>query len=114
MSAYAFMVFNLFSAPCFGVIGAMRKELGSVKKTIEVVCFQIVLAWCLAVLINQLGINFIFIMVIGIIVIAILKLTKNSKQGTKKSVEDVHIVTIVNKLFLYNLQYYNSTFYDYI
>ena len=53
MSAYAYMVFNLFSAPCFGAIGAMRKELGSVKKTIKVVCFQIVLAWCLAVLINN-------------------------------------------------------------
>ena len=26
-SAYAFVVFNLFSAPCFGAIGAMRREL---------------------------------------------------------------------------------------
>ena len=26
-SAYAFMVFNLFSAPCFGAIGAMKREL---------------------------------------------------------------------------------------
>lgn len=31
-SAYAFMVFNLFSAPCFGAIGAMRRELGGTKK----------------------------------------------------------------------------------
>ncbi len=26
-AAYAFMVFNLFSAPCFGAIGAMKREL---------------------------------------------------------------------------------------
>jgi len=26
-SSYAFMVFNLFSAPCFGAIGAMKREL---------------------------------------------------------------------------------------
>ena len=31
-SAYAFMVFNLFSAPCFGAIGAMKRELRSEQK----------------------------------------------------------------------------------
>ena len=54
-SAYAFMVFNLFSAPCFGAIGAMRKELGSTIKTGKVVIFQITLAWCLATLVYQIG-----------------------------------------------------------
>lgn len=33
-SAYAFMVFNLFSAPCFGAIGAMKRELREQKKII--------------------------------------------------------------------------------
>jgi len=31
-SSYAFMVFNLFSAPCFGAIGAMKRELRWNKK----------------------------------------------------------------------------------
>ncbi len=84
LSAYAFMVFNLFSAPCFGAIGAMRKELGSAKKTIRVVCFQIVFAWCFATLINQLGINLILIagMILGLI--KIFRITKSSNQKTKK------------------------------
>ena len=55
VSAYAFMVFNLFSAPCFGAIGAMRKELGSAKKTLITVAFQIGIAWVLATLVNLIG-----------------------------------------------------------
>jgi ferrous iron transport protein B len=54
-SAYAFMVFNLFSAPCFGAIGAMKKEFISNKKVILAVLFQTGLAWILAVLVFQIG-----------------------------------------------------------
>ncbi len=54
-SAYAFMVFNLFSAPCFGAIGAMREELGTTKRMWKAVFFQTGLAWILAVFIFQLG-----------------------------------------------------------
>ena len=44
-SAYAFMVFNLFSAPCFGAIAAMKRELGGTKKMIKAVIFQTIFAW---------------------------------------------------------------------
>ena len=54
-SAYAFMVFNLFSAPCFGAIGAMRSELGSARKTLFAVLFQIGVAWVLASLVFGFG-----------------------------------------------------------
>ena len=54
-SAYAFMVFNLFSAPCFGAIGAMKRELGGTKKMLKAVAFQTVLAWVLATIIYQIG-----------------------------------------------------------
>ncbi len=54
-SAYAFMVFNLFSAPCFGAIAAMKRELGGTKKMIKAVSFQTVLAWILATLVYQIG-----------------------------------------------------------
>lgn len=50
-SAYSYIVFNLFSAPCFAAIGTMKKELGGTFKTICAVTYQIVLAWCLATLI---------------------------------------------------------------
>jgi ferrous iron transport protein B len=52
-SAYAFMAFNLFSAPCFGAIGAMRKELGSAKKMWQAILFQTGLAYVLGILIYQ-------------------------------------------------------------
>ena len=54
-SAYAFMIFNLFSAPCFGAIGAMRRELGSKKKLLGAITFQTVFAWVLATIVYQVG-----------------------------------------------------------
>ena len=54
-SAYAFMVFNLFSAPCFGAIGAMRRELGTKKKMLKAIVFQTGMAWILAVLVFNIG-----------------------------------------------------------
>lgn len=55
ITGYAFMVFNLFSAPCFGAIGAMRKELGSKKRMWQAIIFQTGLAWILASLIHLIG-----------------------------------------------------------
>lgn len=54
-SAYAFMAFNLFSAPCIGTIGAMKRELGSSKKMLLAVLFQTFLAWIIAVIIFGIG-----------------------------------------------------------
>ena len=54
-SAYAFMVFNLFSAPCFGAIGAMRREFGSTRKMFKAIAFQTTLAWILASLVFNIG-----------------------------------------------------------
>ena len=50
-SALGFMVFNLFSAPCFASIAAMKNELGSTKKTIYGVLFQTGFAYVLATLV---------------------------------------------------------------
>ena len=55
LSAYAYMVFNLFSAPCFGAIGAMKKEFGSTKKTFIAVLFQTGIALILSSLIFGIG-----------------------------------------------------------
>lgn len=51
VSAYSFIVFNLFSAPCFAAISTMKKELGSIRKTVFAVFYQICLAWILSSLI---------------------------------------------------------------
>lgn len=50
-SAYAFVVFNLFSAPCIASIAAMKNELRSARKTIFAVLFQIGFAWVVSSLI---------------------------------------------------------------
>lgn len=54
-SAYAYLTFVLFSAPCVGALSATRKEIGSTKKFISSIAFQIVLAWILATIIGCIG-----------------------------------------------------------
>ena len=78
-SAYAFMVFNLFSAPCFGAIGAMKRELGGTKKMLKAVLFQTVFAWGLAIIVYQIGsriengtLNIANIVILGIILLVVL------------------------------------------
>ena len=78
-SAYAFMVFNLFSAPCFGAIGAMKRELGGTKKMLKAVAFQTIFAWLLATVVYQIGsrieqdiLSLADLIVIGIILLIVL------------------------------------------
>lgn len=53
-SAYAYVAFNLFSAPCFGAISAMRKTLGSSKNMLKAVGYQIGIAYIISCLINMI------------------------------------------------------------
>ena len=73
-SAYAFMVFNLFSAPCFGAIGAMRRELGSTGKLLKAVLFQTGMAWVLATIVYQVGSRLTGVNPINIIIICVILL----------------------------------------
>lgn len=54
-SAYAFMIFNLFSAPCIAAIATMRKELGSTKIMLKGIFFQTGIAWLLASVVGMIG-----------------------------------------------------------
>ena len=58
-SAYAFVAFNLFSAPCLASIGAMKNELKSTKKALFAILFQIVIAWIISSIIFQVGRRFV-------------------------------------------------------
>ena len=53
-SAYAFVLFNLFSAPCLASIGTMKNELKSTRKTMFAVFFQIIGAWIFSALVFQM------------------------------------------------------------
>ena len=91
-SAYSFMVFNLFSAPCFGAIGAMKRELGGTKKMLKAVGFQTIFAWILATIVYQVGsriesgvINISNVIVIGIIVILVIAIVINRAKESECS-----------------------------
>ena len=55
VTAFAFMMFILFSAPCFAAIGAMRREFGSWKWTMIAVGYQTGFAYIVALLVNVIG-----------------------------------------------------------
>lgn len=54
-SAMGYMIFTLFSAPCFGAIGAMKRELNNSKDFWRAIMFQTGLAWILASLVGIWG-----------------------------------------------------------
>ncbi len=72
ISAYAFMIFNLFSAPCFGAIGAMRRELGSRKKMLLAVLFQTSYAWLIATLFYQIASRIKYVNIANLVIILLL------------------------------------------
>ena len=89
-AAYAFMVFNLFSAPCFGAIGAMQRELGSTKRMLKAVLFQTSCAWILATIVYQIGsrlesgsINWVNLVIILAVVVVLARIivSKFIKKG---------------------------------
>ncbi len=55
VTAFAFLVFNLFTPPCFAAIGAMYSELGSKKWLAKALGFQLGIGYMLALLITQIG-----------------------------------------------------------
>ena len=59
VSAYSYMAFNLLCMPCFAAVGAIRREMGSVKWTLRTVAFQMLVAYVVALLVNVVG-NLIF------------------------------------------------------
>lgn len=59
VSAYSYMAFNLLCMPCFAAVGAIRREMGSLKWTLRTVGFQMLVAYVVALLINVVG-NLIF------------------------------------------------------
>ena len=55
-SAMGYMIFTLFSAPCFGAIGAMKRELNNGHDFWRAIFFQTGLAWILASLVGIWGV----------------------------------------------------------
>lgn len=78
LAAYSFMAFNLLCAPCFAAIGAIKKEMNSIKWTLFAVGYQTGFAYLVALIINNIGKGFL----LGIIVLLIIrKIYKDKKNG---------------------------------
>lgn len=60
LAAYSFLTFNLLCAPCFAVIGAIKREMNDLKWTIAAIGFQTGLAYVVSLLIYQFGLVFIY------------------------------------------------------
>lgn len=52
--AYSFMIFNLLCAPCFAAIGAIKREMGSVKWTWGTVAYMCGFAYAISLIVYQL------------------------------------------------------------
>lgn len=55
LNAYCLMLFCLLYVPCVAAVATIKKESGSVKFTVGLMAFQIILAWIAAVLVFQIG-----------------------------------------------------------
>jgi ferrous iron transport protein B len=55
LAAISFLVFNLFDSPCLAAISTMAKEMGSKKYFWFAIIFQNVMAYCIALMVYQIG-----------------------------------------------------------
>ncbi len=55
VGGYAYLVFNMLCAPCFAAIGAIKREMNSAKWTWTAIGYQCLLAYVVALCINQIG-----------------------------------------------------------
>ena len=53
--AYSFMIFQLLCAPCFAAIGAIKREMGSIKWTWITVGYMCAFAYAISLIVYQIG-----------------------------------------------------------
>ncbi len=55
LNAYCLMLFCLLYIPCIAAMATIKKESGSLKFTMGLMAFQVILAWAASVLVFQIG-----------------------------------------------------------
>ena len=90
LAAYSFLVFNLLCAPCFAAIGAIKREMNSVKWTWFAIGYQCLFAYAVSLMIYQIGsvfaggMNFIgLIAALAVLAAMLYMLFKPYKEATK-------------------------------
>ena len=94
VAAYSFLVFNLLCAPCFAAIGAIKREMNNAKWTWFAIGYQCLLAYCVSLVINQVGSAIFYgvytpwlIVAIALIVLFIWLLVRPYKEATTLNVK---------------------------
>ena len=55
LAAYSFLIFNLLCAPCFAAMGAIKREMNNGKWTLFAIGYQTLFAYCIALMVWQIG-----------------------------------------------------------
>lgn len=55
IAGYSFLIFNMLCSPCVAAIGAIRREMGSLRWTVFALIYQTGLAYVISLIIYQLG-----------------------------------------------------------
>ena len=55
VAALAYLMFNLFTPPCFAALGAMNSEMQSKKWLFGAICFQLATGYTIAYFVYQIG-----------------------------------------------------------
>lgn len=91
-AAYAFLVFNLLSAPCFAAIGAIKREMNNGKWTWFAIGYQTVFAYAIALVVYQFGSMFGgygnvfgFIVALAVLACIVYLLVRKDKYNNKLS-----------------------------
>ena len=58
VAGYSFLIFNLLCAPCFAAMGAIRREMNSMKWTMFAIGYQCGFAYVISLIIYQFGMLF--------------------------------------------------------
>ncbi len=94
LAAFSFLTFNLLCAPCFAAIGAIKREMNSAKWTAFAIAYQCVLAYCVSLVIYQVGSAFTgnlnivgLIFAVAIVAFAVYMLVRPYKEADRLSVK---------------------------
>lgn len=102
VTGYAFLVFNLFTPPCFAAIGAMNSEMGSKKWLRRGIGFQFAVGYILAMVISQVGSLIVYgtpamgfvpavIILFVTIVYVVYKIRKSDKEKELNNLDEVGV-----------------------
>lgn len=90
IQGFSFLIFNLLCAPCCAAMGAIKREMNSGKWTAFAIGYQCLFAYCISLIINQLGMLFtgngniigsvVAFAIIGFMIYMIIKPYKESTE----------------------------------